>query len=45
VPAGPVLLVDDSADSKWTLTTVGGLLRQAGADRVYPLVLLRRGPD
>jgi ATP-dependent DNA helicase RecQ len=45
VPAGAVLLVDDTADSKWTLTTVGALLRQAGADRVYPLVLLRRGPD
>jgi ATP-dependent DNA helicase RecQ len=45
VPAGGVLLVDDSADSKWTLTIVGARLRQAGAGPVYPLVLLRRGAD
>ena len=45
VPEGGVLLVDDSADSKWTLTVVGALLRQAGAGLVYPLVLLRRGSD
>jgi ATP-dependent DNA helicase RecQ len=40
-----VLLVDDTADSKWTLTEVGARLREAGAGPVYPLVLLRRGPD
>ena len=45
VPTGPVLLVDDAADSKWTLTIVGALLREAGAGPVHPLVLLRRGPD
>ena len=45
VPEGGVLLVDDSADSKWTLTVVGALLRQTGAGLVYPLVLLRRGSD
>jgi ATP-dependent DNA helicase RecQ len=45
VPQGGVLLVDDTADSKWTLTVVGALLRQAGAGPVYPLVLLRRGSD
>jgi ATP-dependent DNA helicase RecQ len=45
VPKGRVLLVDDTADSKWTLTVVGALLRQASAGAVYPLVLLRRGPD
>ncbi len=44
-PPGPVLLVDDTADSKWTLTVTGGLLREHGAARVYPLVLLRRGAD
>jgi ATP-dependent DNA helicase RecQ len=42
---GGVLLVDDTADSKWTLTEVGARLREAGAGPVYPLVLLRRGPD
>ena len=45
IPPGGVLLVDDTADSKWTLTVVGALLRHAGAGPVYPLVLLRRGPD
>ena len=45
VPQGGVLLVDDTADSKWTLTVVGVLLRQASAGAVYPLVLLRRGSD
>jgi ATP-dependent DNA helicase RecQ len=45
VPSGAALLVDDTADSKWTLTVAGALLRQSGASRVYPLVLLRRGPD
>jgi ATP-dependent DNA helicase RecQ len=45
VPSGGALLVDDAADSKWTLTVVGALLRQRGAGRVYPLVLLRRGAD
>jgi ATP-dependent DNA helicase RecQ len=44
-PSGGVLLIDDAADSKWTLTVVGALLRQTGASSVYPLVLLRRGPD
>jgi ATP-dependent DNA helicase RecQ len=44
VPQGGALLVDDSADSRWTLTIVGALLRYAGAGAVHPLVLLRRGP-
>lgn len=39
VPRGPVLLVDDVVDSKWTLTTVGGQLRGAGAGPVYPFAL------
>ena len=45
IPPGGALLVDDSADSKWTLTIVGALLRQAGAGPIHPLVLLRRGSD
>jgi ATP-dependent DNA helicase RecQ len=36
---GPVLLVDDVADSRWTLTVCAGLLREAGAPGVLPLVL------
>lgn len=36
---GPVLLVDDIVDSKWTLTVVGGRLRSAGVGLVYPFAL------
>ncbi|HEY4266863.1 MAG TPA: RecQ family ATP-dependent DNA helicase [Galbitalea sp.] len=36
---GPVLLVDDIADSGWTFTYGGWLLRAARVDRVYPLAL------
>jgi ATP-dependent DNA helicase RecQ len=39
VPAGPVLLVDDVHDSRWTLTVVGALLRDAGAGPVHPFTL------
>lgn len=39
VPGGPVLLVDDVADSKWTLTVVASALRQAGSGPVHPFVL------
>jgi ATP-dependent DNA helicase RecQ len=39
VPPGPVLLVDDVVDSRWTLTVVGALLRRAGAGEVHPFVL------
>ena len=34
-----VLLVDDTALTRWTLTIAGALLRQAGAKSVAPLVL------
>lgn len=36
---GTILLVDDMVDSGWTLTIVGALLRQAGADAVVPFTL------
>jgi ATP-dependent DNA helicase RecQ len=36
---GPVLLVDDLVDSRWTVTAAGRLLRQAGADAVLPFSL------
>jgi ATP-dependent DNA helicase RecQ len=39
VPPGPVLLVDDSTRSGFTLTVAAALLREAGAAAVYPLVL------
>jgi ATP-dependent DNA helicase RecQ len=36
---GPVLLVDDQADTGWTITVAAKLLREAGAPAVLPLVL------
>ncbi|MFB7951585.1 RecQ family ATP-dependent DNA helicase [Streptomyces sp. NPDC056045] len=36
---GPVLLVDDLADTGWTLAVAARLLRRAGAQGVFPLVL------
>ncbi len=39
VRPGPVLLVDDMVDSRWTFTVTAALLRQAGSGEVYPLPL------
>ncbi len=36
---GPVLLVDDLVDSRWTMAVAGRLLRKAGAPAVLPLAL------
>jgi ATP-dependent DNA helicase RecQ len=36
---GPVLLVDDLVDSRWTLTVAGRLVRRAGAPGVLPFAL------
>ncbi|WP_353814737.1 RecQ family ATP-dependent DNA helicase [Agromyces sp. SYSU T00266] len=43
VPAGGVLLVDDLADSRWTLTIAARELRRAGAAEVLPFTLALRG--
>ncbi|QEO14481.1 RecQ family ATP-dependent DNA helicase [Agromyces intestinalis] len=43
VPSGPVLLVDDVADSRWTLTVAARELRIAGATDVLPFALALRG--
>ena len=45
VPDTPVLLVDDTTDSRWTLTVVGGLLREGGSGPVLPLVLAQHSGD
>ncbi|WP_068322642.1 RecQ family ATP-dependent DNA helicase [Janibacter terrae] len=37
--SGPVLLVDDIAHSRWTLTVAARALRRAGAQEVLPFVL------
>jgi ATP-dependent DNA helicase RecQ len=36
---GPVLLIDDLVDSRWTFTVIAALLRQAGSGMVFPLAL------
>ena len=42
VGGGPVLLVDDLADSRWTLTVASRLLLRAGAGGVLPFTLALR---
>ena len=39
LPGGPVLLVDDMVDSRWTLTVAAWLLRSHGSGEVWPLTL------
>ena len=39
LPRSPVLLVDDMADSRWTLTVAAWLLRSHGSGKVWPLAL------
>ena len=39
IPSGPVLLVDDTYRSGWTLTVAASLLRRGGATAVLPLVI------
>jgi ATP-dependent DNA helicase RecQ len=39
LPAGAVLLIDDIADSRWTLTVIGDLLQRHGCPAVIPFVL------
>jgi ATP-dependent DNA helicase RecQ len=39
---GPILLIDDLADSRWTLTVASRVLRDAGADAVLPFTLAQR---
>jgi len=36
---GPVLLIDDMVDSRWSITVCGVLLREAGSGPVYPIAL------
>ena len=45
VSGAPVLLVDDIADSKWTLTVAGALLRKNGSGVVYPFALATTNAD
>lgn len=36
---GPVLLIDDMVDSRWTFTVLAALLRSAGSGHVFPVAL------
>jgi len=45
LPAGPVLLVDDMVDSRWTLTVASWLLRTHGSGEVFPLALAETGHE
>jgi len=45
IPAGPVLLVDDMVDSRWTLTVAAWLLRTNGSGAVRPMALSHAGHD
>ena len=42
-PTGPVLLVDDVIDSRWTTTVIAMLLRRAGSGPVHPFALALTG--
>jgi ATP-dependent DNA helicase RecQ len=41
IPAGPILVVDDTESSGWTMTVIADLLAGAGAGPIYPVVLAR----
>jgi len=43
IPRGPVLLIDDMVDSRWTLTVSVWLLRKNGSGEVWPLALAHAG--
>jgi ATP-dependent DNA helicase RecQ len=45
LPHGPVLLVDDMVDSRWTLTAATWLLRANGSGEVWPIALSLTGHD
>jgi ATP-dependent DNA helicase RecQ len=40
IPEGPVLLIDDAVDSRWTFTVLAALLRRAGSGPVYPFAVM-----
>lgn len=40
---GPVLLVDDMVDSRWTFTVAAALLRERGCSAVHPFALASAG--
>jgi ATP-dependent DNA helicase RecQ len=45
LPTGPVLLVDDMVDSRWTFTIATCILRRAGVEAAFPFALADTGAD
>jgi len=45
IPTGPAYLIDDTVDSRWTVTVVAALLRTSGAGPVFPLALAQTRSD
>jgi ATP-dependent DNA helicase RecQ len=45
LPRGPVFLVDDMVDSRWTLTVAAWILRRGGSGEVFPVALSQSGHD
>jgi ATP-dependent DNA helicase RecQ len=45
LPPGPVLLVDDMVDSRWTFTVGAWILRSGGSGEVRPVALSMTGHD
>ena len=43
LPVGPVLLVDDVVDSRWTMTVATYKLRSKGCGLVFPVALAQAG--
>jgi hypoxanthine phosphoribosyltransferase len=43
--SGPAFLVDDIVDSRWTIATIGALLREADSGPVLPVVLAQASGD
>ena len=39
IPSGPVLLIDDIVDSRWTLTIIAAQLQRKGVSHVFPFAL------
>jgi ATP-dependent DNA helicase RecQ len=44
-PHGPVLLLDDVVDSRWTFAECARVLRRAGVEAVFPIALAQAGPS
>jgi len=42
---GPVLLIDDMVDSRWTMTVCAWLLRTHGCGVVFPFALAQSGHE